>query len=43
MVPLHAQPANVALLDPQIVVPDAIHLALTLTSGQRIVGTEFQP
>jgi NAD(P)-dependent dehydrogenase (short-subunit alcohol dehydrogenase family) len=42
MVPPHARPANLALLDPQIVVPGAIHLALTRTSGQRIVGTEFQ-
>jgi hypothetical protein len=43
MVPPHALPANVRLLEPQIVVPGAIHLALTRTSGQRIVGTEFRP
>jgi NAD(P)-dependent dehydrogenase (short-subunit alcohol dehydrogenase family) len=42
MVAPHARPANITLLDPQIVVPGAIHLALTRTSGQRIVGTEFQ-
>jgi NAD(P)-dependent dehydrogenase (short-subunit alcohol dehydrogenase family) len=42
MVPPHALPANVTLLEPQIVVPGAIHLALTRTSGQRIVGTEFR-
>ena len=42
MVPPRALPANTALLEPEIVVPGAIHLALTRTSGQRIVGTEFQ-
>jgi NAD(P)-dependent dehydrogenase (short-subunit alcohol dehydrogenase family) len=42
MVAPYARPANITLLDPQIVVPGAIHLALTRTSGQRIVGTEFQ-
>jgi NAD(P)-dependent dehydrogenase (short-subunit alcohol dehydrogenase family) len=41
MVPPQALPANITLLDPQVVVPGAIHLALTRTSGQRIVGTEF--
>ncbi len=43
MIAPHARPANVTLLEPEIVVPGAIHLALTRTSGQRIVGTEFEP
>jgi NAD(P)-dependent dehydrogenase (short-subunit alcohol dehydrogenase family) len=43
MVAPHALPANLTLLEPEIVVPGAIYLALTRTSGQRIVGTEFQP
>jgi 3-oxoacyl-[acyl-carrier protein] reductase len=43
MVPPDALPANVTLLEPQIVVPGAIHLALTRYSGQRIIGTEFRP
>jgi NAD(P)-dependent dehydrogenase (short-subunit alcohol dehydrogenase family) len=42
MVPPHALPANATLLEPEIVVPGAIRLALARTSGQRIVGTEFQ-
>ncbi len=42
MVTPHALPANLTLLEPEIVVRGAIHLALTHTSGQRIVGTEFQ-
>ncbi len=42
MIAPHARPANITLLDPQIVVPGAIYLALTRASGQRIVGTEFQ-
>ena len=42
MVAPRALPANIMLLEPEIVVPGAIHLALTRTSGQRIVGTEFQ-
>ncbi len=31
------------LLDPEIVVPAALHLAMTEESDQRIVGTEFEP
>jgi 3-oxoacyl-[acyl-carrier protein] reductase len=42
MVVPHARPANITLLEPEIVVPGAIHLALTRASGQRIVGTEFR-
>jgi len=42
MVVPHARPASITLLEPEIVVPGAIHLALTRTSGQRIVGTEFR-
>jgi NAD(P)-dependent dehydrogenase (short-subunit alcohol dehydrogenase family) len=34
-------PAGVELLAPEIVVPGALHLALTDRSGQRIVGREF--
>jgi NAD(P)-dependent dehydrogenase (short-subunit alcohol dehydrogenase family) len=34
-------PAGVELLDPDIVVPAALHLALTRTSGERIVATEW--
>lgn len=30
------------LLDPEVVVPGALHLATTRESGQRIVGTEFR-
>jgi 3-oxoacyl-[acyl-carrier protein] reductase len=30
------------LLDPEVVVPGALHLALTDESGQRVVGTEFR-
>lgn len=40
MVPAHA-PAGLNLLSPEIVVPGAVHLAVTDRSGQRIVGTEF--
>jgi NAD(P)-dependent dehydrogenase (short-subunit alcohol dehydrogenase family) len=41
MIVPHALPANITLLDPEVVVPGAIHLALARASGQRIVGTEF--
>jgi 3-oxoacyl-[acyl-carrier protein] reductase len=34
-------PASVELLSPEIVVPGALHLAVTERSGQRIVGTEW--
>ncbi|MBV9605751.1 MAG: SDR family oxidoreductase [Solirubrobacterales bacterium] len=40
MVPDDA-PDRVELLSPEIVVPGAVHLALTNSSGQRIVGTEW--
>jgi NAD(P)-dependent dehydrogenase (short-subunit alcohol dehydrogenase family) len=40
MVPDDA-PAEVRLLSPEIVVPGALHLAVTDRSGQRIVGTEW--
>jgi len=43
MITPNARPASVTLLEPEIVVPGAIHLALARTSGQRIVGTEFRP
>jgi NAD(P)-dependent dehydrogenase (short-subunit alcohol dehydrogenase family) len=36
-------PANVPLLSPEIVVAPALHLALAETSGQRVLGTEWQP
>ncbi|HUJ35280.1 MAG TPA: SDR family oxidoreductase [Solirubrobacteraceae bacterium] len=34
-------PEGVELLDPEIVVPAALHLALTQTSGERILATEW--
>lgn len=34
-------PDGVELLPPEVVVPGALHLAVTEHSGQRIVGTEF--
>jgi NAD(P)-dependent dehydrogenase (short-subunit alcohol dehydrogenase family) len=34
-------PAGIELLSPEIVVPGALHLALTDRSGQRILGTEW--
>jgi 3-oxoacyl-[acyl-carrier protein] reductase len=40
MVP-DGRPANLELLSPEIVVPGALHLAVTDRSGQRIVGTEW--
>jgi 3-oxoacyl-[acyl-carrier protein] reductase len=40
MIPEGAKPP-MPLLDPEIVVPGALHLALTDRSGQRILGTEF--
>jgi 3-oxoacyl-[acyl-carrier protein] reductase len=40
MIPEGTKPPG-PLLDPEIVVPGALHLAQTDTSGQRIVGTEF--
>lgn len=43
MIVPEALPAGVTLLEPEIVVPGAIHLALTSRSGQRITGTEFRP
>jgi NAD(P)-dependent dehydrogenase (short-subunit alcohol dehydrogenase family) len=41
MVP-DGMPAGVELLSPEIVVPGALHLAMTDHSGQRIVGTEWE-
>jgi NAD(P)-dependent dehydrogenase (short-subunit alcohol dehydrogenase family) len=41
MVPDHA-PAGLELLSPEIVVPGALHLAVTEHSGQRVVGTEWE-
>jgi 3-oxoacyl-[acyl-carrier protein] reductase len=40
MIPEGAKPP-MPLLDPEIVVPGALHLAVTDRSGQRILGTEF--
>ena len=34
-------PAGVELLSPEVIVPGALHLAVTDRSGQRIVGTEW--
>ena len=34
-------PAEIELLSPEIVVPGALHLAVTDRSGERILGTEF--
>jgi len=34
-------PAGIELLSPEIVVPGALHLAVTEQSGQRIVGAEW--
>jgi 3-oxoacyl-[acyl-carrier protein] reductase len=34
-------PDGVELLSPEVVVPGALHLAVTERSGQRIVGTEW--
>ena len=34
-------PAGIELLSPEIVVPGALHLAVTERSGQRILGTEW--
>lgn len=42
MVPEGA-PAGIELLSPEIVVPGALHLAVTDRSGQRIVATEWSP
>jgi len=36
-------PPSIPLLDPEIVVPAALHLARTDSSGQRLLGTEFEP
>jgi NAD(P)-dependent dehydrogenase (short-subunit alcohol dehydrogenase family) len=36
-------PPSIPLLDPEIVVRAALHLARTDTSGQRLLGTEFEP
>jgi 3-oxoacyl-[acyl-carrier protein] reductase len=36
-------PEGVELLDPEIVVPAALHLALAQSSGERILGTEWNP
>ncbi len=41
MIPEDAPPPG-PLLDPEIVVPGALHLAVTEESGQRIVGREFR-
>jgi 3-oxoacyl-[acyl-carrier protein] reductase len=35
-------PAGIELLSPEVVVPGALHLAVTDRSGQRIVGTEWK-
>jgi NAD(P)-dependent dehydrogenase (short-subunit alcohol dehydrogenase family) len=40
MIPEGTEPP-MPLLDPEIVVPGALHLAVTDRSGQRILGTEF--
>ena len=40
MIPDNA-PAGIELLSPEIVVPGALHLAVTEKSGQRIVGAEW--
>jgi NAD(P)-dependent dehydrogenase (short-subunit alcohol dehydrogenase family) len=40
MVPDHV-PEGVELLDPEIIVPPALHLALTETSGARILASEW--
>jgi NAD(P)-dependent dehydrogenase (short-subunit alcohol dehydrogenase family) len=42
MVPDEA-PAGMELLSPEIVIPGALHLAVTERSGQRIVGAEWDP
>lgn len=42
MVPADA-PAGMELLSPEIVVPGALHLAVTDRSGQRIVGADWNP
>jgi hypothetical protein len=34
-------PEGVELLDPEIVVPAALHLALAQSSGERILATEW--
>jgi 3-oxoacyl-[acyl-carrier protein] reductase len=34
-------PDGVELLDPEIIVPAALHLALTQSSGERILATEW--
>jgi len=34
-------PAGIELLSPEIVVPGALHLAVTERSGQRIVAAEW--
>ena len=34
-------PEGVELLDPEIIVPPALHLALTQASGERILATEW--
>jgi NAD(P)-dependent dehydrogenase (short-subunit alcohol dehydrogenase family) len=34
-------PASVELLDPEIIVPPAVHLALTRSSGARVLATEW--
>jgi 3-oxoacyl-[acyl-carrier protein] reductase len=36
-------PEGVELLDPEIVVPAALHLALAQSSGERILATEWNP
>ena len=34
-------PEGVELLDPEIIVPAALHLALAQSSGERILATEW--
>jgi NAD(P)-dependent dehydrogenase (short-subunit alcohol dehydrogenase family) len=40
MIP-EGMPEGVDLLDPDIIVPAALHLALTMSSGQRLLATEW--
>jgi 3-oxoacyl-[acyl-carrier protein] reductase len=41
MIPSDGAPADLSLLDPEIVVPAALELARAERSGQRLVGTSF--
>jgi NAD(P)-dependent dehydrogenase (short-subunit alcohol dehydrogenase family) len=41
MIPPGGPPPGMELLEPEIVVPAALELALTQKSGQRLVGTDF--